>query len=136
MMKDGVALDSDEYVLRRVSHSQILPDGSLTRGAFTPNPNDTDGLSVYRELPCGGVLPLQLKAASRNLDERDVVVRLSVRDVMACGLSVVIKDDPVGLPGHCVIPEFNITAYKNKTQKLKWINVQRKLCELAERVCK
>jgi len=136
MMEDGEVLGSNEYVLRLVHCTQIRPDGSLSRGAFTPTQHDTDGLSVYRELSQGGVTPEQLKFGARNPSNEYVVVRISVRDLEECfGLRVVTKEDADGLSGHCVIPEFNYASYSDKAQKKnRWTNVQEGLCKLAKRI--
>jgi len=134
-MEDGEILDLNEYVLRRVHKNQVWPDGSLTRGAFTPNPNDTDGISLYREQSNGGVTPSQLKQIPGRSSDDYIIVRLSVRDLNNLGIHVVTKNSTEGLPGHCIVPEFNYNSYKDRDQKKAWWNkVQTTLCSLAEKV--
>lgn len=134
-MEDGEALDPNEHVLRRVHKTQVRSDGSLTRGAFTPNAEDIDGISVYREESNGGVNPLRLRQGARKPADEYIVVRLPVHFFQSLALQVVTKSVREGLPGHCVVPDFNYQAYQDKIQKeARWIKVQDTLCESAIRV--
>ena len=100
---------------------------STHRGAFTPNREDEDGLSVYRERL---VTPEQVKANARKPPEEYIVVRLLAKSLYDLGLTIVLSpDDP--LPGHCVIPELSLGEYKRNKRVLKPVQVA--LMGLAER---
>ena len=133
-MESEHALAPGEYLLRRVfcaaPYSQVRSDGSLTRGAYTPNREDTDGLSLYREKSCGGATPRELAASGRRPASCYVIYRIRLADIQSLGLSVVPV--PSGLPGHCVIQEFTFSAYNDKTQKQRWVRIQESLCALSE----
>ena len=134
-MESGQVLGPDEYVLRRVHfRAGLWPDGSLNRGAYTPNPQDTDGISVYREASAGGVTPQELVDDARKPANEYVVERISVEVFQSLGLSVEPKETPGELQGHCVVPEFTYEAYADKAQKGRWIKVQEALCRASVRV--
>ncbi len=131
MLEDGQVIGPDENVLRRVPVSQVKLGAliPITRGAFTPTPSDTDGLSFYLERE---VDIAQLKEIARKPADQYVVVRLSVRDLNDAGLQVIAKKAD-NLPGHCLVPDFNYQSYSDKTEKTeKWIPVQEALRRKAE----
>lgn len=123
-------LDPNEYVLRRVYRKNgVRPDGTLTRGAYTPSPEDTDGISVYREEAAGGITPEQLVASARLPASEYVAIKIKVADILARGLSVIPKEMDGEPPGHCVVPEFTVAAYQDRSQRQRWVETQEALCK-------
>ncbi len=128
-------LDDAEFVYRRVHRSQYRPGciPPLTRGAFTPNPNDVDGLSFYR---ANDVTVDTLKSAAGKPPDEYVVFRLRVGSFQSLSIPLVLdsKPDtsPKSLPGHYVTPAFNFQVYSDRSQKPKWERVQHELMRIAE----
>jgi hypothetical protein len=128
MRKDDASLFDEslhpgEILLRRV-HCAQTKDGLLTRGVYTPSPNDTDGLSFYR---LADVSPRRLKESAAKPADEYVVVGLRVADILVEGLTVVRIPDqsPHALPGHCLVPELNIRDYS--ADKKRFIPIQHAL---------
>lgn len=132
MSNEGI--DPEEMLLRRVARQpgQYEPhlDPSLTRGAFTPNRQDHDGLSLFREAL---ISASTLAHAARRPASDYVVARLRVSDVMTLGLSVVPCPDPGGLPGHVAIPELSLTHYSDSRLKPSLKEASLSLAKLASR---
>jgi hypothetical protein len=110
-------IGADEWVLRRV-HKSRCQDGDppvVLRGGFCPSPEDTTGLSVYREVETSAEA---VRAAGRKPDEY-YVVRVRVKDLQALGFSLQEEEDPDGPPGHLIIPELSLAAYEANKKALK-----------------
>ena len=124
-------LGPEEFVFRRAhkSHLNVVGPNAFNRGLVTPNPNDTDGLSVFRET--SGVSPEIIREAARKPDEC-YVVRIPVRLLNKFGLTVVPSDDPDGPDGHCIIPELNYSSYKDRANYSHWRKVQSDLIQLLD----
>lgn len=128
----GETLGPDEYVFRRAHKSHLnFAEGmiSFNRGLVTPNPNDTDGLSVFSE--SSGVSADAVRNAARKPGE-SYVVRIPVRLLNRFGLTVIEKADPSGPDGHCVIPELNYQDYKDTRQYEHWRTVQTELLQFLD----
>jgi hypothetical protein len=115
-------VSDDEQVLRRVhkSHYDASLSVAIHFAAFRPSKQDTSGLSVFREKYISAA---EVAAASRKPQEC-FVVRLLVSTLRDLKLSVIAEEDPVGLPGHAVIPELSVTAYGEEKKRLKDILVE------------
>ena len=133
MSDDAPPIDPDEPLLRRIfigqGHFDPEKSPSVQAGAFTPNPTDTDGISIYRE---------RLSSASVVVNDTDrptqyKIARILARDYLALGLTLEPKEEPGDLPGHLVVPEINIVDYqgpdKDKIRKIK--ELRRLLTNLA-----
>jgi len=121
MSDDANPIAPDQPILRKVFKGPgfYAPQKSppIERGAFTPNKNDTDGLSFYLE----SVLPIEaLIAASPSSPARAwLVIRFRAKDIYDLGLTLVRTTDPDDLPGHLVIPELNWNDYETRKTTLK-----------------
>ena len=129
---DDIALE--EFLLRRIARQpgQYEPalDPCLTRGAFTPNKQDHDGLSFFREAFLSGST---LAHGASKPASHYVVARLRVSDVLSLGLSVISTPDPGGVPGHVVIPELSLTRYLDPRWKPGIKEAALSLAKLASR---
>jgi hypothetical protein len=113
------AIDSDEFILRRIHKSHydseqplpVLPAG------FRPSKSDGTGLSVFRERYISAAA---VAAAGRSLGEY-YVARLEVRALFQWNLSVIPDENPGTLPGHALIPELCLSAYQHNKQRLRSI---------------
>jgi hypothetical protein len=94
--------------------------------AFRPTPDDTAGLSVYREIH---VSASRVAASGRKQGEY-YVARLSVKAIRALGLTVVSDEQAEGLAGHALIPELSVEECKRDKPRAR--NYQVRLAELAE----
>ena len=106
-------LDPSEFVYRRVLKDDYKShlDPPLTRGAFTPNKGDTDGLSFYR---ASSLSAAQLKAAGRRPADDYIVCRIRVADLLKLLILIPKQDDSENpLPGHHIAPAFNYEAYND-----------------------
>ena len=115
------ALPGNAIVLRRTPKSQMG-----NRGVFTPNANDTNGLSVYLESE--SLTPFTLRHQANDPD-KFCVVWLRVSELNDLGLTVIPDDDPNN-PGHCLIPEFTLDAYKS--DKTRWVKIQTQLLGIVQ----
>ena len=112
----------DEFVLRRIhkNHVDSGPPVFISYVGFRPTPDDTEGLSVYRE---GQVTADEVSTSGRKAGEY-YVARLSVRDICALGLSVVSDQQTPGPAGHVLIPELSFPAYQRDKARLREIQVR------------
>jgi len=117
----------EEFVLRRIHRNHVDRGPPLMIGlaAFRPTPEDTVGLSVYRE---NHVSPADVDASGRKPGEY-YVARLSVRHLRDLGLSVIEDEQPQGPAGHALIPELSLSNYQQDKQKSRELQLQ--LAELA-----
>jgi hypothetical protein len=107
-------------LLRRVPSDPsriIYPNGPFLWQAFLPNPTDHDGLSVNRE---GEKYETAASILSKAINEKvrnyGGVVAISAKVIRENGATVVPNKQLDSL-GHCLIPELNITASKDKSTK-------------------
>jgi hypothetical protein len=107
----------EEFVLRRVHKNHVDPGPPVVISyvGFRPTPDDTEGLSVYRERL---VTAAEVAASGRKSGEY-FVARLSVRDLHALGLSVVADERAPGLAGHAIIPELSFPEYQRDKLRLR-----------------
>ena len=133
-MNDDDAIAPEELLLRRIVRQpgQYDPalDPAVHRGAFTPNRQDVDGLSLFRE---AYISASAVALAARKPASDYVVARLRVSDVLSLGLSVLPCPDPGGLPGHVVIPELSLARYNDPLLKLGIKEASLHLARLASR---
>lgn len=120
-------IQAEEFILRRVHHNHVDPGPPIAVNytAFRPTPDDTAGLSVFREQYSTAA---QVAAAGRKPGEY-YVVRLSVRDLQRLNLTVVPDEQPGGPPGHALVPELSVDSCKR--DRARWREVQVRLAELA-----
>jgi hypothetical protein len=120
MNHDG-AVEPTEFLLRRIPknveycNSKLNP--AITPLAFRPNNNDTDGISLFRERE---VSRADLSKSGRKPPY--IVAGLKARDIFDLGLNIVPTDDVEGVPGHVVVPELSIEAYRNNKTRVVEIN--------------
>jgi hypothetical protein len=134
MSGEAPLIDPDEPILRRIARSpgyynpQKAPP--VESGAFRPNKNDTEGLSVYLERD---VSPAELVAATNKPADRFLVARLKAADFYGLGLSLVPNPQPEGPAGHVLVPEINFNAYNDHSKRAAIKEVMLALAELASR---
>jgi hypothetical protein len=132
MSQSGETVDPGESILRRIFRKEHY-DPSLAipvlAAAFRPRDDDTDGISVYRELLCS---VLELLNSARQPPECYVVARFKAADLLALGLSLVPTQTDDGPLGHVSIPELRREAYKNKDTKPWVLETNQKLAVLAK----
>jgi hypothetical protein len=122
-MSDEVPpLDPSEPIIRRIAKAPGFYNAAAAppfeRGAFSPNDQDTDGISLYIERETSVA---DLLAAAPKDPSCYVVVRLTVADFQKLELTVRPDVKEGDLPGHVLIPELNRKDYKDplKSGKLK-----------------
>ena len=116
MKPESSPIEDDEWLLRIVFEDRFRPDGvSLSPRTFEPREGrspDTDGISLFRE-SClenpADVLSILPDAAK----PKNGVVRIPIALLHELGFTVRAKKEEK-LPGHVVIPELNIMAYKSR----------------------
>jgi hypothetical protein len=129
-------IDPDEFLLRRIPVQKGYYDPEkappVEAGAFRPNPNDIDGISIYRErlLSVSALVAGTDKAASGF-----TIARLVARDLLALGFTLEPKQEEGDLPGHVIVPEINVATYKDpdlqKRGRVK--NLCKSLADLANK---
>jgi hypothetical protein len=127
MSQEAARVSDEEFVLRRIHRNQVDagPPPVVGFTGFRPTPEDTTGLSVYREQLISAA---EVAAGGRKPGEY-YVVRLTVRALRDLGLTVV-ADEPTGAPaGHALVPELSLDACRRDKARLR--EVQVRLAELA-----
>jgi hypothetical protein len=117
----------EEFVLRRIHKNHVDPGPPVVIGlaAFRPTPEDSAGLSVYREKH---VSPADVDSSARKPGEY-YVARLSVRQLRQLRLNVIEDEQPQGPAGHALIPELSLSTYQQDKPKSRELQVR--LAELA-----
>ena len=112
---DSIA--ADEFLLRRVHQNHVDPGPPIVIGyvGFRPTPEDTQGLSVYREK---FITAAEVAASGRKAGEY-YVGRLSVAEVTSLGLTVIADEQANGPPGHALIPELSFSAIQRDKRRLR-----------------
>lgn len=107
-----ISIADDETVYRRIPVAAGWFDGhGVSPSAFSPNENDTEGLSVYR----ASFLTAEQVALTGRSSQGYYVAALRVGDIRAAGLSVE-DDDPAGVdPGHAKIAELNARVRRSES---------------------
>ena len=120
MSADPVA--ADEFVLRRIHKNMVQagPPPIVSYLGFRPTPDDTNGLSVYREIH---IAALDVAASGRKPGEY-YVARLRIADLAALGLSVVVDEQAHGPPGHALIPELSFDACQQNQTHCRQIQIR------------
>jgi hypothetical protein len=116
---DSIA--ADEFLLRRVNQNRVDPGPPIVIGyvGFRPTPEDTQGLSVYREK---FITAAEFAAGGRKAGEY-YVVRLSVTAVTSLGLTVISDEHANGPAGHALIPELSFSAIQRDKRRLREVQV-------------
>jgi hypothetical protein len=128
-MDEHDPVSEQESIYRRIA--PLYFDANLSVGiqlqAFRPTSNDTNGLSVLRS----AFARPEDTLASLDPDKSKgyYVARLYVRDLHSLGLTVVPDPLPSGPPGHALIPELNVAAYR--AHKVRWKQILIELARLA-----
>ncbi len=127
MNHESQGLADEEFVLRRIHKNHVDPGPPVIVGftAFRPTPEDTAGLSVYREKM---VAPAIVAAGGRKPGEY-YIARLQVSSLRQLGLTVIPDEQAAGPAGHALIPELSLGACRQEKAKLREIQVR--LAELA-----
>jgi hypothetical protein len=127
MSQESQCVADEEFVLRRIHKNQVDagPPPVIGFTGFRPTPEDTAGLSIYREKL---VSPALVAASGRKPGEY-FVVRLPVRSLRQLGLTVIAEEQAEGLAGHVLIPELSLAACRQEKARLR--EVQVRLAELA-----
>ncbi len=130
MNSEDEPIAKEEYILRLIWKDFFI-DGvppKISERAFRPRPDETDGISVFRE-SCLSDPNEILNVIAEAKREKYAIVRLPVYELLAMGLSV--RSSKIeSLAGHAVVPELNIVALHSdmkQTQKL-----QNALAEIAK----
>ena len=122
MIAEDEPIAQEEFILRLIWRDYFI-DGvppKISERAFRPRPDETDGISVFRE-SCLSDPSEVLNVIAEAKREKYAIVRLSVSDLLAMGLSVESSKIKT-LVGHAVVPELNIVALTNdakQTQKFQ-----------------
>lgn len=119
----------EEFVIRLIWKSYYDPTQPrpIQSGGFSPKPNETDGISVFRAA-CVATPEDVLAVFAPEKRDGYAIALLPVAELTALGLTVqTVKIDAV--PGHAVLPELNIGA--SKAAKAKWRDTQKLMAALA-----
>lgn len=112
-----------EYLLRIIPadfyKSELTPP--IQRPAFSPSPQDNDGLSFFRE---DFVSPQALARWYRN-KKGGVIARIRVSEVQELQLSVIVNPRADSPAGHVLVPEIN-TLDKSRRVKTLQIDLAKK----------
>lgn len=131
MKDENDPVTPDEFVVRMVWTFSFKVGAAqpVAREAFEPRGHETDGVSVFRAVCL--ITPEQaLDVMAPDKRDRYAVVMLPVSEIERLGLTVQpAKIDTV--PGHAVLPELNIVAWK--ADRARWRKVQQELAVIASR---
>ena len=116
-MNQQEPVNPEEFILRRIHRNyydakQPIP---VLPAAFRPTHDDVAGLSVFREKHISAAA---VASAGRSPGAYHVV-RLSVQALNALGLTVAPDDEPGSPPGHALIVELGLSAYRRDKARLK-----------------
>jgi hypothetical protein len=131
MKPETDSITDDELVLRLVweDYYRAGLDLPIQPGAFEPKKKETTGISLFRRA-CLASPEQALAVIAEDKRGRYHIAALTVAELKQHGLTV--QPDPRSdVPGHVLVPELNIDAYK--ADKGRWKAVQRGLAELASR---
>ena len=129
MKAEDEPVTPDELVIRLIWKQYYNPDLALPiqQGAFSPRPDETDGISIFRAA-CVGSPEDVLTVFAADKQDGYAIALLPVSELTTLGLSVQpAKIDAV--PGHAVVPELNIVA--TTAAKPRWRIIQKQLAALA-----
>ncbi len=119
LKSESDAITSDEWLIRLVWHERVTNrDPVIAPSSFEPRENETSGISLYRRSclaePTDALIPFPDPAKR----DRYAIVLVSVRLIEQTGCTV--RSDPrFDVPGHVLIPEINITAFKADRQRYR-----------------
>lgn len=123
---DADPVGPGERVLRRFTRERdYAPGEPLDIAAFSPNANDVDGLSVFRQ---GFATPQEVGEAGTGIGPY-AVAGMVVSALNAIGVSVVSDPQCDELPGHSLMPELGVAARKNN--KRQFTERRLAVCKLA-----
>ena len=128
MKLESEPITDDEWLLRLVWETNIKQEGTrVAAAAFEPLPLDTDGLSLFRRACLPNPLDVLLAVAE---DKRShyAVVQVPVSILASLHFTLHSKQNS-DVPGHVVIPELNIDAYK--ANKASFTRAKVKLADVA-----
>jgi hypothetical protein len=87
----------------------------IERTGFTPSTQDTDGLSIHREL---FIQPQKLAWCGRKPGEY-LIIRFRASDLRTEFAVTFVPSPDKTVPGHAVIPELAYTENKKQFEKVK-----------------
>lgn len=121
MKSEDEPIEPDEFVLRLIWRD-FCKRGEppiIRPRAFRPKPNETDGISVFREA-CVSRPEDILAVIDEDKRDKYGIVRIPVAELIALDLSLVsAKIETVS--GHAVIPELSIVAFDADPKELETI---------------
>jgi hypothetical protein len=120
MKAEDEPITPDELVIRLIWKQYYNPSLALPiqQGAFSPKPNETDGISVFRA------------ACVASPEDVLTVFAADKQDGYAIALGPVAELAKIdAVPGHAVLPELNIVA--TTAAKPRWRIIQKQLAALA-----
>lgn len=118
----------DEWLVRLVWEDRVT-DGVpvISPNAFEPRKNETDGISLFRRA-CLADPADALAGISEEKRARYAIVLIPLTLLAELGLTV--RPDPIpAAPGHVVVPELNISAYR--ANKAHFTPIKLRLAEAA-----
>ncbi len=130
MNAEDEPIAKEEFILRLIWKDFFI-DGvppKISERAFQPRPDETDGISVFRE-SCLSDPSDVLNVIAEAKREKYAIVRLPVFKLLAMGLSV--ESSKIGsLAGHAVVPELNIVSLTRDAKQIR--KLQNALAEIAK----
>ena len=129
MTPETAPVAPDEMLIRLVWKSFYKPADrvAVRPSAFTPRPDETDGISLFR-LACLPSAEAALAVMAPEKQGRYAVTLIPAAEVFGMGLSVTPAPIPT-VPGHAVIPELNCVFEVAEPMKAQELRL--KLAELA-----
>ncbi|MGL4550546.1 MAG: hypothetical protein ACRC33_05115 [Gemmataceae bacterium] len=114
MKPESDPITDDEWLLRLVWDDRFVArQPPISLNAFEPRDGkhpDKDGLSLFREACVNDPTDILAVVAA---DKRDRYGIVKVPVSLLAGLRLTARSSPIPeVPGHVVLPELNITAYK------------------------
>jgi len=127
----------NEVLLRTVPNilhycSQNMGNWIINPNAFTPAPDDVDGISLFRE----DFVTKEYLASVNQHPSRARVARVVAKECTDLQLSLKPAPDPNEPPGHTLIPEMPFLGKKtahNKAQKQNIKDLAQKLAQIASK---
>jgi len=134
MKVESDPIGDEEFLLRRFPNLDLYYDPQatppVTALAFKPIKQDTDGISLYREI----FVTIQDVAAGARTPNWCYIVRLRAKEIRTLGITIEPTPSADGLPGHCSIPELAVQHYEaGRAEKDKHKDIHLELAKLASK---